>query len=156
MGDKHVQVTETIAAEPAQLYDMVADLTKMGQWSPETVGGKWVGGASGPAKGAKFRGNNKSGWRRWSTLTEVTAAEPSGRFAFHVSFVGVPISDWAYEFEAVDGGTRVTETWTDCRPLWMDKTSGVVMGVPDRVSHNQATMQATLAALKQVAESAAN
>ena len=43
MGDKHVQVTETIAAEPAQLYDMVADLTKMGQWSPETVGGKWVG-----------------------------------------------------------------------------------------------------------------
>lgn len=155
MAEKYLEVSETVAANPAALYDMVSDLTRMGNWSPENVGGKWVGGASGPAKGAKFRGNNKSGWRRWSTLAEVIEADPGSRFAFHVTVTGVPIADWTYEFEAVDGGTKVTEKWQDCRPGWMDRASGLVMGVPDRAVHNEANMKATLAALKKAAEASA-
>jgi hypothetical protein len=156
MADKQLAVSETVAADSAVLYDMVSDLTKMGEWSPENRGGKWLGGATGPAKGAKFRGNNKSGWRRWSTQAEVTEADPGRRFAFHVTYTGVPIADWTYEFEPVDGGTKVTESWQDCRPAWMDKLSGLVMGVPDRGSHNEANMKATLAALKAAAESPLN
>ena len=155
MGEKYLEVSETVAAAPVALYDMVADLTKMGQWSPENCGGKWTGGASGPAKGAKFRGNNKSGWRRWSTLAEVTEADPGNRFAFHITVANVPIADWTYEFEAAGDGTKVTEKWADCRPTWMDKLSGLMMGVPARAVHNRANMEKTLTALKQAAETQA-
>ncbi len=152
MAERHLEVSATIAASAQTLYGMVADLTRMGNWSPENTGGKWVGGATGPVTGARFRGNNKASWRRWSTSVEVTEATPAKRFAFHVTVTGVPIADWAYEFAESGGTTTVTELWDDRRPGWMDKVSGVVMGVPDRGAHNRANMIATLEALKQAAE----
>jgi hypothetical protein len=155
MTEKTLEVSTEIKADEARLYEMVSDLTKMGAWSPENTGGKWVGGASGPAVGAKFKGSNKAGWRRWSTQVEVTAADPGKRFAFHVTVAGVPIADWAYEFSANGDSTTVTESWADCRPGWMDKLSKPMMGVPDRPAHNRKNMESTLAALKTAAESSA-
>jgi hypothetical protein len=152
MASKYAEATETIDADPDTLYDLVSDLAKMGNWSPEATGGHWVGGATGPAVGAKFRGNNRSGWRRWSTTAEVTAADRGRRFAFHISFTGVPIADWSYDFEADGSSTRVTEQWTDLRPGWMDALSGPMMGVTDRAVHNQRNMALTLTALKKAAE----
>ena len=38
-----------IEAPPERLYPMVSDLSRMGEWSPENRGGKWVGGATGAA-----------------------------------------------------------------------------------------------------------
>jgi hypothetical protein len=152
MADKQVQVSTEIARDPDSLYDMVSALTDMGKWSPEATGGRWVGGASGPAVGARFRGNNRSGWRRWSTTAEVTDADRGKRFAFKVSFAAVPIAAWSYEFTEAAGATTVTESWTDLRPWWMDKGSAPIMGVADRPSHNRKNMEATLAALKSGAE----
>ena len=74
MADKQVQVSTEIARDPETLYDMVSELSDMGKGSPEAVGGRWVGGATGPAVGARFRGHNRSGRRRWSTTVEVTDA----------------------------------------------------------------------------------
>jgi hypothetical protein len=155
MADKQVEVSETIAADAGTIYDLVADLAQMGKWSPEAVGGKWVGGTSGPVVGAKFRGNNRAGWRRWSTSVEVTTAERGQRFAFHVSFAGVPIADWTYDFAANGETTTVVERWDDRRPGWMDSLSKPVMGVADRPGHNKANMDATLSALKKAAEASA-
>jgi hypothetical protein len=155
MADKQVMVFETVKADPAVVYDLVADLAQMGKWSPEATGGKWIAGAAGPALGAKFRGNNRAGWRRWSTSCEVTAADRGKRFAFHVTVGGVPIADWSYEFAPDGAGTKVTEEWHDRRPGWMDALSGPLMGVPDRASHNRANMTETLKALKTAAESSA-
>jgi hypothetical protein len=156
MEDKHAVASETIGADAGTIYDLVCDLTQMGRWSPEAVGGRWVGGATGPTVGAKFRGNNKSGWRRWSTTAVVTSADRGKRFAFHITVSGVPIADWLYEFEpAQDGGTRVIERWEDQRPGWMSSLSKPVMGVADRAAHNERNMIQTLAALKQAAEKGA-
>ncbi|HEX3823520.1 MAG TPA: SRPBCC family protein [Mycobacteriales bacterium] len=152
MASKYAEATETIDADADTLYDLVADLAQMGNWSPEATGGRWVGRATGPAVGAKFRGHNRSGWRRWSTNVEVTAADRGRRFAFHVSFSGVPIADWSYDFESDGAPTRVTEQWTDLRPGWLDALSGPMMSVPDRAVHNQRNMALTLAALKKAAE----
>jgi hypothetical protein len=152
MADKHVAVSTQIACDPGTLYDMVSELSDMGKWSPENQGGKWVGGATGPAVGARFRGHNRSGWRRWSTTAEVTAADRGERFAFRVSFAAVPVAFWEYDFDGSDGTTSVTESWTDLRPWWMDKGSAPVMGVWDRAEHNRRNMEATLQALKESAE----
>jgi Polyketide cyclase / dehydrase and lipid transport len=156
MPGKHAEAFETITADPNTLYDLVADLSQMGKWSPEATGGRWVGGATGPALGARFRGNNRSGWRRWSTSCEVITADRGKRFAFHVTLGPVPIADWSYDFESDGSTTRVLEQWTDLRPGWMDVASKPVMGVGDRAVHNQRNMALTLTALKQAAETAAS
>jgi hypothetical protein len=145
-------VEETIAAPPAALYALVSDVTRMGEWSPETTSCRWLGGATGPEVGARFTGANRDGWRRWSTTCTVVAAEPGSRFAFDVSFGPFPVSQWAYDFVAQGDGCVVRETWTDRRQGWMVKLSPVAMGVRDRGEHNREGMRATLSALRRAAE----
>ena len=148
-----VEVTERIAAPAKQVYDMVSDLPRMGEWSPENTGGRWARGAVGPVVGATFRGTNRAGLRFWRTVVTVTEATPGARFAFDVHFAAFPVSRWEYSFaEADDGGCVVTESWTDRRPSWMRAASVPLMGVKDRAAHNRRGMQETLAKLKAAAE----
>jgi hypothetical protein len=73
---KRVEVSRTIKAPAELLYDMLSDLPRMGEWSPENRGGRWVNGATGPAVGARFKGRNRKGWARWSTDATVVTAVP--------------------------------------------------------------------------------
>jgi uncharacterized protein YndB with AHSA1/START domain len=150
-----VRVERRIAASPAALYEMVSDVTRMGSWSPETTSAHWLGAAHGPVPGARFKGANKHGWRRWRTTCTVLAAEPARHFSFDVGFGPLPVSHWSYEFVPDGDGCRVVETWTDRRPGWMIRTSPVMMGVSDRRGHNRGGMEATLAQLQKAAESPA-
>ncbi|WP_435200951.1 SRPBCC family protein [Janibacter sp. GS2] len=130
-----VSDTITIAVTPRTAWEAVSDVTQMGRWSPENTGAQ-IGPeherAGAPlAVGTPFVGTNKRGPARWSTQCTVTAADPGERFAFRVHRIGprrpvVPgrIATWEYRFEEVDGGTRVTETWTDDRP-WPDALARV-------------------------------
>ena len=56
-----VSVTREIHAPAEQVWAMVSDVTRMGEWSPENLGGAWLGTATGPQPGAKFRGTNRNG-----------------------------------------------------------------------------------------------
>jgi uncharacterized protein YndB with AHSA1/START domain len=147
-----VEVSTEIKADPEAVWRLVSDLPRMGEWSPENTGGKWLGGASGPAKGARFRGWNKHGLRRWPTTVKVTVADEGREFAFDVSSGPLSVSTWRYTFQATAGGTKVTESWEDRRPKWMRELSKPVMGVADRDGHNRRGMEHTLAALKAAAE----
>ena len=146
------EATTTIEADPGKVYDLVSDLPRMGEWSPENTGGRWVGGATAARVGARFRGTNRRGVLRWATTCEVTDATPGTRFAFDVTYGPVRISRWEYTFEPDGGGCRVTESWTERRPSWMKLGSVPVMAVADRAKHNRRTMEQTLAALKVAAE----
>ena len=158
-GAYDARVTETAAARreidagPEAVWALVSDLPRMGEWSNENQGGKWVRGATGPAVGAKFRGNNRNGFHRWSTLATVTEAEAGERFAFDVSFFGLPISAWSYELEATDAGCAVTERWRDRRPGWFKPLARIATGVGDRTEHTEAGMAHTLEQLAATAES---
>jgi Polyketide cyclase / dehydrase and lipid transport len=147
-----VEVSETVKAASLRLYELVSDLPRMGEWSPENTGGNWLGGATGPEVGAKFRGTNRHGLAIWMTTVTITAADPGRRFAFDVHVLGVPISTWEYTFADAADGCLVTERWTDNRPGWM-RVSSIATGVRDRGSHNRRGMQETLAKLKAAAES---
>ena len=147
-----VEVSAEITATAEEVWSLVSDITRMGQWSPENRGGRWIGGASGPAVGAKFKGSNAKGFRRWTTTCTVTDATAGKRFAFDVDYAGVAIATWEYDFSESAGSTRVTESFTDRRPAWMKLASGPVMGVLDRNEHNRRGMEHTLAALKKAAE----
>ncbi|HYZ93746.1 MAG TPA: SRPBCC family protein [Actinomycetota bacterium] len=151
MSRADVQVEERIAAPAEVLYGLVSDITRTGEWSPENIGGRWLGGATGPAVSARFRGSNRRGLRRWSTTCTVVAADPGRRFAFDVAFVGIPVARWTYEFVPDDGETVVTETWTDRRPAWFAAINRPIMGIPDMRAHNEKNMRTTLANLREAA-----
>lgn len=147
-----VSVSTDIAADPKIVYDLISDLSRMGEWSPENCGGTWKGGASGPAVGAKFKGRNKIGWRRWSTDVVVTEASAPESFAFKVSALGMPVAEWGYRITPSGAGCTVTETYTDSRSGMLKKVGAVLTGVGDRDTHNQRCMQTTLGNLKKAAE----
>lgn len=142
-----------VAAPPEVVWDLVSDLPAMGRFSPENVGGTWKGGATGAAVGARFRGRNRSGLRRWSTQVRVSRCEPGRAFAFEVSSFGLPVARWSYDVEPSPGGCRLTETWEDRRGRLITVAGRLVTGVADREAHTAVGIEATLAAVKVAAES---
>jgi hypothetical protein len=147
--------TVDVDAPAAQVWALVSDLPRMGELSPENAGGSWLGGATGPAVGVRFRGSNRQGWRRWSTLACVTTYEPGSRFAFDVSSLGLAVARWSYDVAPRSGGCRVTETWQDRRGRVIDTLGHVVSGVGDRAAFTAQSIEHTLAAVKSRAETAA-
>jgi len=89
------------------IYDMVSDVTRMGEWSPVCRACWWDGG-DGPHVGAWFTGRNATPERTWETRSQVVAAERGREFAF---VVGGNRVRWSYTFAPVAKGTEVTETW---------------------------------------------
>jgi hypothetical protein len=98
-----------IARTPQELYDMVSDVTRMGEWSPICKACWWEEG-NGPQVGATFKGRNERPERTWETVSEVVAADPGKEFAWKVTQPPT-VARWSYTFRGVEGGTEVTETW---------------------------------------------
>ena len=152
-GEAHTHVS----APPEKLYDLVSDVTRMGEWSPETVKCEWIGGATGPAVGARFKGNNKRGLVRWSTKPEVVAAEPAREFGFVTKGIG-PSTKWTYRFEqAADGGTDMSESFEALGdvPAYIRACDRYLMGIKDRQADLVDGMQQTLERIKKAAEGSA-
>ena len=152
MSDQ-VSVEREIAAPPEQVWPLVAEVTRMGEWSPETVKCEWTGGSTGPEVGATFRGSNRVGRRRWSTTCTVAEAEPGKVFAFEVAAGPLKVARWEYRFEPTSTGCKVTETWTDHRGRFLKLTGTLASGVSDRATHNRAGMEQTLDRLAEAATS---
>jgi hypothetical protein len=109
----HDEVTVHMAASPDDVWALVSDVTRIGEFSPETFEAEWLGRArdTGPAVGAKFRGHvkrNGVGPVYW-TVCKVTAYEPQREFAFAVIFRGLPINTWGYRITPTADGCDVTE-----------------------------------------------
>lgn len=149
-----VEVSVDVAAPAERVYDLVADLTAMGRWSPENTGGRWLGGATAAVPGARFKGTNRRGMARWSTVCTIVTAEPGREIAWDVAAGPFTVARWTYRFADRDGGCTVTERWDDLRRgRLMHVVGRLGTGVKDRTEHNRATMQQTLERLKGAAES---
>ncbi|MFC7676169.1 SRPBCC family protein [Mycolicibacterium sp. GCM10028919] len=106
-------VTVSMAAPPQQVWELVSDVRNTGRFSPETFEAEWLGGATGPELGAKFRGHvrrNEIGPVYWTTC-RVTACDPSREFGFEVLIGDRPVNNWHYRFEPSATGTDVTESF---------------------------------------------
>jgi hypothetical protein len=150
--DAPVSRSTAVDAPAEAVWAIVSDLPGMGRLSLENTGGRWTGGATGPAVGARFRGANKRGARRWSTSVRVTDCEPGRRFAFDVSSGGLGVARWSYEITPHGAGCTVTETWEDRRGRPMALLGRLVSGVGDRAAFTAQSIEQTLAAVKRVAE----
>jgi hypothetical protein len=99
---------------PAEVWAALADITRMGEWSPECIAGRWVSPATGPSVGAKFEGDNVAKLagltlKKWTTTSEVTACEPGVCF----EFVAEGYTTWRYDFApAARRPHQVTESFS--------------------------------------------
>jgi len=139
-----------IDASPETVYGVVSDVTRMGEWSPETIKCEWIDGATGPVVGARFKGSNKRGFVRWSTKPVVIVADPGREFAFDVS----PDTRWRYRFEADGTGTTVSESFEMLRDVrwYYAFAERWLMRVTDRKADLESGMAATLERVKRVVE----
>ncbi|WP_040492958.1 SRPBCC family protein [Ilumatobacter nonamiensis] len=144
MSHDRIEVSRTIAAEPAAVWAAVSDITRMGEWSPECHTARWVDGATGPATDAWFEGENRNGDFEWTTRAVVVECDPERRFVFEGDADGFRFSRWGYEIEPSDDGCVVTEFNLSFLPESFQAVSAEISGVEDRESHNQAGMAATL------------
>ena len=148
------QASVVVHADADRVWSMVTDVTRMGEWSPETERAEWLDGATGPAVGARFKGYNRRGRSKWSTTCEVIESEPGRAFSFAVGKVAKPETVWRYRFEPSAGGVEVTESFELTKPLgfFSNLLTRVTTGVTDRPADLEDGIRTTLATLKRVAE----
>jgi hypothetical protein len=106
-------VTVHMAAPPDKVWDLVSDVTRIGEFSPETFEAAWTRGSTGPEPGAWFKGHvkrNGIGPVYW-TLCRVITCEPQQEFGFSVMMGDRTVNTWRYRLAAVEGGTDVTESF---------------------------------------------
>jgi uncharacterized protein YndB with AHSA1/START domain len=151
-----VKESISIAAPPGAVYRLVSDVVGMPDWAVECEQCRWLGKATMAQPGARFRGRNRRGWHRWSTISTVTAAEPGVRFSFKVRSLGMPVAQWSYDIEAADGGCVVTESTTyQTGFLLRSVLAPLATGVNTREQRcvaNQRNITRTLERLKAAAE----
>ena len=99
-----------VARSPDELYDLISDVTRMGQWSPICRACWWdqEPGDGGPHADAWFNGRNETPSRTWETRAQVVVAERGREFSFEVGGGWVR---WSYFFAPAHGGTTLTENW---------------------------------------------
>jgi len=105
------EVSVRMSAPPSVVWDLVSDVTRIGEFSPETFEARWIRGATGPEAGAQFKGHvkrNGVGPTYW-TLCTVTVCEPERQFEWAVGSDSVTANNWGYRLEPDGDGTRVTE-----------------------------------------------
>ena len=153
MTDLEFSDSVVVGVEPDRLYALVADVTRIGEFSPQCRACWWDEG-DGPTVGAHFTGRNDDGKRTWETRSRVVAAEPNREFAWEVNGGWVR---WGFTLEPTDGGTRLTESWAflpagieGFRGRFGDQADGQIA---KRTASAKEGIPVTLAAIKRTAES---
>jgi uncharacterized protein YndB with AHSA1/START domain len=145
-----------VAADPSTVWSMITDLPRMGEFSPENVGGHWLDGVTTPVVGSRFRGTNRNEARGklWWTRVRVVECEPERRFTFDVRTpFGVRVSRWSYRLTPTGDGCRLTEHWYRVGSPFVQRVLGPrVTGQADRPGFNIVSIEHTLAAVKAAAE----
>lgn len=145
-------VTVEMAATPERVWELITDVTRIGRYSPETFEAEWLGGATGPAVGAHFRGHvkrNGKGPTYWSEC-EVVACEPLREFRFAVVNRGKPVNTWGYLIAPEGDGVVVTESFELANALPL-RIYWFLLGWA-RGKTNEQGMRATLERIKADAE----
>lgn len=145
-------VTLRMSAPADRIWNLIADVRNTGKFSPEVMEAEWLGGATGPALGARFRGHvkrNEIGPVYWTTC-EVTACDPGREFGFAVLVGDRAVNNWRYRLESVGAQTDVTESFRMTPGAFTTVFS--LLGGQLRRRRNIRDMRKTLERIKDVVE----
>ncbi|MGW0518607.1 SRPBCC family protein [Crossiella sp. NPDC003009] len=155
------EVELTVGVAPERFWEIVADVTRIGEFSPECTAAAWLDADSpGPRVGARFSGRNEFGNGFVGEVTcVVTECEPGRVFSWVVlddkDDVARPGTTWRYELSPTgNGGTTVRHTFehgpgdTGVRELAKGLTpTEVAVGVEERLAQLRDHMTQTIKAM---------
>lgn len=107
------EVEAEVAAPCRQVWQVLADVTRVGEWSHECHTVTWLPGHHTAEVGAQFAGSNRNGIMRWSRRCTITEVEPERLLAYRTSG-GLPpdSTQWRFELEPTpSGGTRIRQSF---------------------------------------------
>lgn len=110
---RHARSEAVAHAPPDAVWQIVSDVTRVGEWSHECRGARWLGGAGSAAPGVRFRGRNKSGPWRWARPCRITAVDAPRSLAWRTEgllAVG-DTTEWRIDLAPVEEGTRIIQTY---------------------------------------------
>jgi hypothetical protein len=146
------EVSLLMDARPEKVWALVSDVTRIGEFSPETFEAAWTRGSTGPEVGAFFKGHvkrNGIGPTYWSPC-RVTRCVPNEVFEFSVGVADMTLNNWGYRLQPEGSGTRVTEYFR-IEPNLPMRVYWTVFG-PVRGRTNRNGMRTTLERMKAVVE----
>ena len=146
-----LSVTRTVAASPEVVFDLITDVGRMADWSPEVEESAWVDADGRAEVGARFTGRNAIGSMSWTTKPKVTEVVEASVFEFRVP--APSRSTWRYELTPTETGTVVTQTLTHSKPTPPpQRNQQRPARVTPRAAHVRAAMETTLDRLAATAE----
>ena len=143
-----------IEAPADQVWRLLADVERMGEWSPECYRVEWLDGAESPATpGARFRGWNRYGLLRWSIVCKVTSVVPNREISWTTLAGEREMTTWLYRLTPARAGVDVVESFT---VHWYSEQARLAEDVlmRDRDRRRLEGMRTTLRRIKQLVESA--
>lgn len=119
---KKSRVEVAVDATAQQVWDVISDVTRIGEWSHECHGARWLGNADEPRPGVRFRGRNRAGWARWGRTCELLTVDPPRQLVWQT--VPTPLfpdsTQWRIQLEPTsDGRTLITQSFTVLRAPWL-------------------------------------
>lgn len=151
------EVRAHVSADPDAVYDLVSDVTRTPEWSPEVIACSWLGGATSATVGARFTATNKRRWFTWSNRPVVAVADRGSEFAITRTERGAGTIRWSYRLEPDAGGTSVALGYEVLRPVpvGLHVMLRLLFGVRDLRADLHANMEASLRRLAEIARSPA-
>jgi len=119
---KKSRVAVVVDATVPQVWEVISDVTRIGEWSHECHGARWLGNADGPSPGVRFRGRNRAGWARWGRTCEITTVDPPRQIVWRTvpTLLFPDSTQWRIQLEPTsDGRTLITQSFTVLRAPWL-------------------------------------
>jgi uncharacterized protein YndB with AHSA1/START domain len=145
--------TVEISAAPARVWELVSDVRRIPQWSPQVDSTRLREGYDRAELGALFTNRNSHGDLEWTTHGEIVRFEAGREMAFRIKENWVV---WSFQLEPANGGgTRLTqrrETPDGISDLSLELTDGYLGGQAEFTKTQRAGMRQTLEGIKAAAE----
>ncbi len=147
-----LECTIDIAADPGRVWELVHDVRRMPDWSPQVTSTRLRSGFDEVALGTEFTNRNVLGELVWTTHAEVVAFTHGVEFAFRVIENWVI---WSFHLEPTATGTRLTQRRVapdGISDLSRDLTEGYMGGTEKFTEIMRTGMRETLDRIKATAE----
>lgn len=132
---KHIEQSVDVAAPPEKVWELVSDLPRLAEWSPQVVKSL----TRGPLReGSRLLNLNRRGLLVWPTRSKVVRFEPGREIAWRIKENG---STWSFTLEPTPTGTHLVQRRE--APEGLSETS---ISLTDRFLGGQGVFQAELQA----------
>ncbi|WP_322937954.1 SRPBCC family protein [Nocardioides bizhenqiangii] len=141
-----------IGAPAARVWDLVGDVRRMPEWSPQVMSTRLRTGYERCELGAEFTSRNHEGELEWITHGKITRYDAERAVAFRIAENWVV---WSFLLEAADGATVLTqrrETPEGISDLSLEWTDAFMGGQGAFTESLRTGMRQTLDRIKAAAE----